>query len=557
MRADIRRTDACRLLLTLLVLCCACDVAHAQITVRDQWQQTGKVSVEGVGWNVSLAKDDPAVALLSGNQVVRIVPFDEQGAEADAIVSCELAQASSPEQVELHVVFSADVKRLGASFLVTREGTLRVRPAEATRGVLVCSPIAVGVLPGIQLEDILYRPEDYPDVGEVYVPAENWFAGLLDGNDGIVACAWPDGRQRISLTKGRDDAKPLFETIKIDLAGNELYLAVLAAPAIWHIERLEAPYLERDIAIEWKRPFPATYKTQLLLRGETTIPRTFVFRKKPFNQYRPEVGDCAWPVWFDGDRAFMRLSKKIPPRGDAIIYPMEDGEKTLVGFLHRTPVADIIVRRNKRAELPHGPREAANVGFVACGGTGMMRRTIFAMGLQHREKEFLTEYADFLADYVAIVQKRHIGFFKFIDETRKKLTTWLEENGGDPDVRDYLQQMIELADQTEEGLWVKMELYGGKTPEEHIAQADRATQRLKELLDTPGTELFPECNEIIDMCNRLSWGHAESAGMRFSMLAREWAEKAASACTDKPEALEYARAVRSSIRNALNAAPPW
>jgi hypothetical protein len=557
MRADVQRTDACRLLLMLLVLCCACDVAHAEITVRDQWQQTGKVSVEGAGWSVSFAKDDAAVVLASENQVVRIVPFDDAGVPADAIVSCELAQTNSPEQAEVLVVFSAGMKRLAASFLFRREGTVRIRPAEAMRGVLVRSPIAIGVLPGIQLEDILYRAEDYPDIGEVHVSAENWFAGLLDGNDGIVACAWPDGGQRISLINGGDGAKPLFGAIKIELAGADLDLAVLAAPAIWHIEKLEPGYLERDIAIEWKRPFPATYKTQLLLRGETTIPRTFVFRKKAFNQYLPEAGECAWPVWFNGDRAFMRLSKKIPPRGEAIIYPMEDGEKTLMGFLHRTPVADIIVQRNKRAELPHGPRDAANVGFVACGGTGLMRRTIFAMGLQHREKEFLTEYADFLADYVAIVQKRHIGYFRFIDETRKKLVTWLEERGDDPEVRDYLEQMIQEADRTEESLRRKMELYGDTTPQEHIAHADRATDRLKELVDTPGTEVFPECDEIVDMCNRLSWGHAESAGMRFSMLVREWAEKAASACTDKPEALEYARTVRASIRDALNAAPPW
>jgi hypothetical protein len=45
--------------------------------------------------------------------------------------------------------------------------------------------------------------------------------------------------------------------------------------------------------------------------------------------------------------------------------------------------------------------------------------------------------------------------------------------------------------------------------------------------------------------------------MRFSMLARERAEKAASACADKPKAMEYARTIRAAIRDALNSAPPW
>ena len=557
------RVGACQMVVTrafraLLVLCCACAVAHAEVAVRDDWARSGRVSIDGTGWSASFGKDEVAISFASDDQVVRIVPFYEDGSEPDSMVSCEVAKTSSGEQAEVHAVFtSGDKKHLASSFRFTDEGTLRVRPAGGTHGLYVRSPVAVGVLPGVQLEDVIYRPESYPDLSEVHVPAENWFAGLLHGNNGIVVCAWPERGQRLALMRGSDAGKPLFETIKIVLAGEELYMEVLAAPSIWHNEKLEFGYLEKDVEIEWKRPFPATYKTQLPLRGETTVPRTFVFQKKPNSQYRPEVGDCAWPAWFEGDRAYMRLSKKIPPRGDAIIYPTEDGEKTLMGFVRRTPLAGVIVERNTRAELPRGPRGAANVGFVACGGTQLMRRTIFAKGGQNREKEFLMEYADFLADYVAIVQKRHIGFFNFIGETRKKLSVWMEDHGDGPGVRGYLEQMTEQADRAEEGLRRKMELYGDNKPEAHIARADRVTARLKELLDTAGPEVYPECDEIINTCNRLAWGHAESAGMRFSMLAREWAQEAASACADNRAAVEYAQKIRAAIRDALNSAPPW
>jgi len=349
----------------------------------------------------------------------------------------------------------------------------------------------------------------------------------------------------------------MFEALKIVLDGKDLYLEVLAGPAIWHKEKLQLGYLERDVVIEWEKPFPATYKTQLLLKGETTTARTFVFRNRPNLQWRPEMGQCAWPVWFEGDRACLRLGKKIPPRGEAIIFPMADGDKSLSGFLRRTPLAGIISSRNERAELPQGPRNAPNVGFVACGGTGVMRNTIFALGLQKREKEFLTEYADFLADYATIVQTRHAGFFRSIDETRKKLVAWIEKQENNPEVHEYLDQMSAQADRVEEGLRRKMELYGANTPEAHIAHADRAADRLKELLDTGDPEVFPECEELIDTLNVLAWGHAETAGMRFSMLTREWAQKAALACADNPAACEYARDIRASIRDALNGAPPW
>jgi hypothetical protein len=558
MRIGVWSVGVTRLFPAVLVLCCVCAVAHAEVAVGDDWAKSGRVSIDGTGWSVSFDKKEVAIGFASDDQLVRIVPFYEDGSEPDALVSCEVVQTSSGEQAEVHAVFtSGDNKRLASSFSFSDEGTLRIRPAEAMHGIYVRSPVAVGVLPGIQLEDVLYRPESYPDLSAVHVPAENWFAGLLHGNNGIIVCAWPEHGQRLSLMKRSDAGEPLFETIKIVLAGEDLYMEVLAAPSIWHNEKLQLGYLEKDVEIEWTRPFPATYKTQLPLRGETTTPRTFVFRKKPNAQYRPEVGNCAWPAWFEGDRAYMRLSKKIPPRGDAIMYPMEDGEKTLMGFVRRTPLADVIVERNTRAELPHGPRGAANVGFVACGGTGLMRRTIFASGGQNREKEFLMEYADFLADYVAIVQKRHAGFFTFIDETRRKIGVWMEDHGDGSGVRGYLEQMTVQADRAEEDLRRKMELYGDNKPEAHMARADRVTARLKELLDTPGPEVYPECDEIINTCNRLAWGHAESAGMRFSMLAREWAQEAASGCADNPAAVEYAQTIRAAIRDALNTAPPW
>jgi hypothetical protein len=132
---------------------------------------------------------------------------------------------------------------------------------------------------------------------------------------------------------------------------------------------------------------------------------------------------------------------------------------------------------------------------------------------------------------------------------------------GDPndraEVRAYLGQMKEQADRAETGLRRKMELFGERTPEQHIAHGDRAVKRLKELLDTGDPEVYPECEEIIDTCNRLAWGHAEVTGMRFSMLARQWAQEAAYGCADAPGAAEYARAVRAAIRTALNGAPPW
>jgi hypothetical protein len=62
---------------------------------------------------------------------------------------------------------------------------------------------------------------------------------------------------------------------------------------------------------------------------------------------------------------------------------------------------------------------------------------------------------------------------------------------------------------------------------------------------------------LIDTCNVLAWGHAEVAGMRFSMLAREWAQQAALECVAIPKATAYAQTIRAAIRTTLNGSPPW
>ncbi|NIA13979.1 MAG: hypothetical protein GWP08_07855 [Nitrospiraceae bacterium] len=549
----IHPSPAC--LLALLVVCAfAHSPSDAAIAVQDTWAQDGVVALDGGAWRVAFRKGNPEVVFARGAEAVHIVPFGAASPSPNGAVSCEVLQDAG---TTVRVVFGEGAATVETAFQFTESGMLCLKPGAGAKGVLLRGILEVGVLPGQQLEDVLYHADKYAGQGEVFVPADNWFAGLMRGGNGILACAWPEGEQAVSLVAGQEAEAAAFAAVRFAFGGKELYLGLLAAPAIWHREKLKRNYLERDIQLEWQRPFAAQYKTQLLMRGETAALRTFLFHNNRNQQFWPEIGNCTWPVWFEGEMAMLRLGKKIPPRGDAIIYPVEGNGQTLMGFVRQTPVAKLIEARNQRSPLPRGPRNAPNVGFVACGGTGIMRRTIIELGLQHRERRFLTEYADFLSDYVAIVQKRNVAFFRFIETTRGKAAAWMPEDDGQPELRAYLERMIALAQNAEKGLQAKMDLFGGDSPEAHMRNASEMADRLKELLNTDGTELSPECDEIIHVCNRLAWGHAESAGMRFSMLARQWAQDAAFACAATPDAVGYARTIRAGIRSALNGAPPW
>lgn len=534
----------------------SCAVASGEIAVHDDWVQAGRVTLEGDAWGARVDKGGDALVVSSRGQFMRVRPFAAGEAGAGELAACEVVSTDSAAEAEVRAVFAAGGNETAARFRFTSYGTLRVTPGAGMEGVYIECPMQVGVLPGRQLEDALYRPEEYPGLERLHVPSENWFLGLVRGNGAMVACAWPEGGQTVALLLEDEGSARLAKTIAIAMDGKDLYLELIAAPGIWHKEKLELASLEKDATLDWKRPFNATYKTQLLMRAESDARRTFHSRDGQGRQWRPEIGSFKMPLWFDGDRALMHLGKRIPPRGSAIIYPMDDGGSTLMGFLRRTPIAEMIAERNKERGLPEGPGHATNVGFNACWGTYLLRHTVYAFGVQEREKEFLSEHIGYLSDRVAMTQIRNATYTAFIDRMEDTLGVWLEAEKR-PNARAYLERMAQHLDRVGEGHRQQMDMYGYNTPEAHVAHAGRNAARLKELFETPGPEAFPECYDLVDEFNRLSWGHSEDTGMRFSMLTRPWAQDAAAGCADNPEVLEYARAIRAGLRDALNGAAGW
>ena len=160
------------------------------------------------------------------------------------------------------------------------------------------------------------------------------------------------------------------------------------------------------------------------------------------------------------------------------------------------------------------------------------------------------------ADQVAVIQERNAGYARFMDEMARRLDDWLA-NEGAPPVKAYLADMAAHLEKLVQDHAREMDMYGSTRPEDHVARANRNAARIRELCDTPCTEVFPECYELIDEFNRLSWGHDEQTGMRFGMLTRAWAQDAARGCANLPAALPYAQEIRSAIRTALNGAVRW
>ena len=546
---------AFRTLLVLLALGAGTE-ACAAIRQSGDWRRDRSWSLTGRRWRLAFRREKGEITFTVKDQKVEISPL-ATGAGAGVLRTAETSVDPRGGRAVANTVFRTRTgKETTLRIEVWEGGAMRVEPGTGASGLRLSADIGVGVLPGIRLEDVFYRPWDFRGPRPVHVPAENWFAGLLAGENGLLACAWPAGDARLRLLRSRGQQVDAFLGVELATGGSPVYLEVIAAPAVWHREILAPDMLEKDVRTAWKRPFAATYRTLVPLKAETTTLRAQEVSGKPRSQWLPEVGNISWPLRFEDNRAVLHYSKKIPPQGDMIAYPAHGGEQTLRACLARTPFADMVTARNKRSPIPDGPRGVPNVGYNACWGTHMLRRTLYVEGVQHREKEFLGEQADYLGERVAMVQLRNKLYGEFFERTGARLTAWLDETADEP-VRAYLTAMQAHLERAMEGHRRKMDRCGDATWQEHTAHARRNVERLKRLLATPGQELYPECEALIDELNRLSWGHDEETGMRFNMLARAWALEAATSCARVAEAVPHAVALRAALREVLNRAAPW
>lgn len=532
----------------LFFILCVPPAIRADISIYDNWDTDGRLLLKDSDWGAEFRKEEGTLIISSNKKTLKILPFNSEGTKSEKITLCKVVEDNKEKGVEIRTHFSAGHKEIEGSFFFYPEGTVRITPSRNMEGVFIFTEISFGVLPGIFLEDIIYKPKEYPSLAEIYVPSENLFLGLLKGRDGILVCTWPEGDQKVKLLlKDGKKQRRLIRAVELKLDGKSIYLGILAAAGIWHKEELLPSFLEKDVEINWKRPFPAEWKTQLL---ETGVKTTYFLGDKKDEIWRPNVGHYVYPAWVEGEKAFFHLSKKIPPKGQAFIYSMQGHKKTTLEFVKKFPTAEMFAKIKEEKSYTSDPREAPSVGFPACWGTGLVRGTIFRVGAQAREKEFLREYTNYLAGYVAVIQQRHREYYTFIQEMKITLDFWMQKETDNSEVLSFLEQMKQSLKKVDYTYHKKME-WAGKSPSYVVAYSDELAERLKALIEVEGTEPFPECDHIVATFNRLSWAHHEGMGKAFGTVVREWFLKAGYACIDKPQAVKYAQEIRKSIWNQL------
>jgi len=228
-----------------------------------------------------------------GQKKVEVVPPELKG-RPTRITRCTIRRNTGAATV-LEISFSgaAGTDDLSAVFSFRGRESVAVEPAGKMRGISLLSPMEYGIVPSFIGDDLVFDARQYPALDTLHAPGDTFFLGLLPGRDEMLVVTWPEGEQKIRLVLGQGADGRRVESFDCDNDGKAIHLALLHAPGIWHREELKPAFMERDVTLGWKRPFPAKWRTQLLEAGVRT---TFRFRESKKDIWRAVLGYYPYPV---------------------------------------------------------------------------------------------------------------------------------------------------------------------------------------------------------------------------------------------------------------------
>ncbi len=461
------------------------------------------------------------------------------------IVRCSLLRNTGNEAV-LEVFFSGAAD-LSIVFAFDKTEIVEVRPSANVEGVSVFGSIQYGVVPDLIGDDLIFDPGQYPSTEALSIPSENMFLGLLDGEDGVLVMTWPQGRQKAQLTLGSGKAtRRTIRSLDFVNDGKSLYLAVLSTAGIWREAELKLNYLERNIDMGWRRPFPAKWTMQLEEAGVRT---TFTFRESKGQIWRGVIGHYTYPVWFDGEHAFCRLSKKIPPKGRSVIYCLEGKDTpasitTPVDILKQTlgrQACESILDFPGRVLRTHHRRGGEGVRRACTCGCTEAIEAVFKVGAEVQRKEYVTDTVDDMVYFV----RRHVERIDEYREFARSITEFLDDTGRSaPAQKPYLDSLQAIVSEIPKGYERQRENM------KDLAYTDELARRTKALVQEKSPTNLPACLELGKQWRAMG-GAQDDVVARYHSVTRKLCQEAAYGFAEQPEAVKVVEEIRRRCRQCL------
>jgi hypothetical protein len=481
-----------------------------------------------------------------GEKLWEFVPLQSK-TRSGKITRCEVLRNAADEvliAVTISVNGAADASVV---FAFGKNEIVEIKPAEKMNGISLLSPIEYGMVPGFVGDDLIFSPADYPSNTVLSLPAQNVFVGLLNDEANELVMTWPKGKQQLKLNLADDpQGRRVIESLDLDNDGQSIYLAALSAPGIWHREELKPTYLEKDVALTWKKPFAARWKTQLTEAGVRT---TFAFREAKGTVWRGVPGSYNYPVWFDGENTFYHLSKKVPPKGESLIYFLEgqgtplsistpvDIMKATLGRQMCEPILDAAGQKLRT----HHRRGGDGVHRACTCGCTEAIQAVFEKSLEVAKKNDIKEALSDMNFFVECHVER-------IEEYRRFATDMIQflraKQTAAPELKPFLESLEQIVQQIPQEYDVQKE--NMKSPD----HASELTRQTLALTASKSTNNLPAYMDLLKAWRAMG-GAQDYVVAQCHMITRKLFQEAGYGCANDPKAVPVAQEVRARCQQVL------
>ncbi|MFO1497401.1 MAG: hypothetical protein U1G07_03220 [Verrucomicrobiota bacterium] len=480
-----------------------------------------------------------------GAPFLEFLPGEGPAVGVKPMSRCEVVR-NSGDEVVLKAVYGGDGHEgEWVIFSFGKDEMVEVKAAPELKKLRLMAPVEIGIVPSFVGDDLVFDLSKQAS-DSIWLPTEQVFVGLLSGETSQLVMTWPKGSQRLKLQLTGASGSRRVEAIEFEPGGQGFYVSALRAPGIWHREALKPAFLEKDVTLSWKRPFAARWKTQLVEAG---VPTTFRFRDQKGQIWRGVPGSYQYPVWFDGSNALYHLSKKVPPKGESVIYFLE-GQGTPAGIMTPVDVIKATLGREAcegildvvgRKLRTHHRRAGEGVHRACTCGCTEAIQAVFESGEEVSQRAFVQEALGdmnyFVEQHVARIQE-YVRFAADLSAFLKAQATAV------PSLKPICERLETVLQQIPQEYSAQKE---NMKSAEHARDLTRQTMALTESKRTNNLAAYMK---LLDAWRGMG-GAQDYVVAQCHTIARKLFQEAGYACVNEPNTLPLVQEVRARCRQVL------
>ena len=281
--------------------------------------------------------------MVKGPTLVTVGAGGDQAKTLDAFKVMD----STATNALLEVSATTDAGRKMAARFFLKKGRPFVEtiPGDGTERIRVETRSQHAVMPDPFAGDLVVSARE-TEANELRFPGEHLLAQLADHGNAIVICAWRSADQAVKVTLDGAGGQRVVSGAEIAYRKDRrmnVWVAVLAAPAIWHQEKIGSLNPVKDVKLDWQLPYRALWRAdyrrdhgyidswKVIIKKQNGEWEGFgVSPKKGGTVWHPTRGTFAYPAHLEGESVYLRnpVYERHPqiknnPDGLAVIYPFQ------------------------------------------------------------------------------------------------------------------------------------------------------------------------------------------------------------------------------------------